>query len=158
MDTTNEIPQEVLVDYTKRTIVEVKNPKWATEDRSMVECEVLFAELEPLGYIPFAASATTDTEHGLEVWRMVIEGECGDIEPYDPSRFFESFSIASIWSSFTDSEAEAFDEAMSGATPLRLRRVFETSQTIETGTEVFEFVRNVMATAIGEKRTKEILT
>jgi len=71
----------VLPDWT-RTIVSVLNPRWARADHSILVADVLFAELESLGHVPFSATANEDTPQGREFWDKALLGEYGEISDY----------------------------------------------------------------------------
>lgn len=78
------IDPEVLANYTSRTVLDIKNPRWVREDHSMLNADVLFAELEPLGYLAFTAVANGDTAHGVKIWDECIALEHGPIAEYVP--------------------------------------------------------------------------
>lgn len=68
-----------------------------------------------------------------------------------------SLAIDTLWSRMTDLEATDFDDAMSVAQPLRLRRQFNTAMTMMSGSEIFAFTRGVLVTVVTETRADEIL-
>lgn len=153
----NEIPMEVLADWQNRTVKSIKNPRWANAEKTIVEADVVFEELEALGPIPFACSADADTPHGLLVWdAIVVKKRHGDIKPYDTSRHRADYQTAAIWGALGYTEAEDFEHILSQG-PVRMRKMFEASTVVSTGTELYDFVRETLITAIGEKRAKEVL-
>ncbi|MER8619161.1 hypothetical protein NKG99_20375 [Mesorhizobium sp. M1409] len=76
------IPQEVLIDYQNRTVVSVANLRWANAQHTMLDADVLFAELEALGPVPFSTTADADTAHGREVWDKANAGDYGPIAAF----------------------------------------------------------------------------
>lgn len=68
-----------------------------------------------------------------------------------------TLSIALFWLRMTDPEAEDFDAAISTATPLRLRRAFNSAATMASDGELFGFVRGVLIGVTGETRADEIM-
>lgn len=69
-----------------------------------------------------------------------------------------SLPVSELWSAMTDVEAEDFDAAMSSASPLRLRRAFNSATSIYSESELFSFTFNVMKGAIGLARAQEIMS
>lgn len=65
--------------------------------------------------------------------------------------------VSVFWTRMTDEEAEEFDGAMATASPLRLRRVFNSATSITSGTELFLFVRNVLVGVVSGTRADEIM-
>lgn len=78
------IPDEVLFDYQNRTVLDAKNPRWDNAEHTSMTVDVLFAELESLGYIPFGAVDEADTTHGQLIWDNAIAGLYGLIAEYVP--------------------------------------------------------------------------
>lgn len=62
-----------------------------------------------------------------------------------------------IWMRMTDDEAEEFDSAISAASPLRLRKAFNTATNLTSGSELFLFVRNILINIFDETRADEIV-
>jgi hypothetical protein len=79
---TDEISQKVLIDHQNRTVVTVTNLRWDHAEHSMLSADVLFAELEAMGPIPFTAVPDADTAHGIELWTKDNAGDYGDIADY----------------------------------------------------------------------------
>jgi hypothetical protein len=67
---------------TQRTIVSVSNPRWSNASQTMLDADVLFAELEALGPVPFTATDNADTPHGQEIWDNALAGEYGEIAEF----------------------------------------------------------------------------
>lgn len=65
--------------------------------------------------------------------------------------------VAIFWLRMTDEEAEAFDGAVGTASPLRLRRAFNTATSIHSEGELFGFVRNVLIGIISAARVDQIM-
>lgn len=62
---------------------DIKNPRWADQEQTMVNCEVQFTHI-PDEYVPFTASNTDTESHGIEIFQQVISGEFGTIQEYIP--------------------------------------------------------------------------
>lgn len=71
-------------DYRIRTPVEVRNPRWMNADQTMLDVEVLFEELRPMGFVAFTTNPDADTDHGVEIWDKAIAGEYGPIAEFVP--------------------------------------------------------------------------
>ena len=67
-----------------------------------------------------------------------------------------SLPVSVLWTRMSDEEAEAFDTAMSTATPLRLRKAFNSATSLPSESEVFAFTKNVLKTALSAARADEI--
>lgn len=78
----NEIPTSVLYNFQNRTVVSVANLRWADVERTKIDADVLFKELEVLGPVPFTTYDDADTRHGVEIWTKAIAGEYGPIAGY----------------------------------------------------------------------------
>lgn len=82
----NEIPEEVLQNYHNRTVKDAKNPRWVDAAHTIVDMDVLFSELSPMGYVPFTTMSNADTNHGVELWIKSNAGEYGPIADFvDPT-------------------------------------------------------------------------
>ena len=62
---------------------DIKNPRWADQAQSIINCEVQFAHI-PDEYVLFTASNTDTESHGIEIFQRVISGEFGTIQEYIP--------------------------------------------------------------------------
>lgn len=71
-------------DYRSRTPLEVRNPRWKNAEHTILDVDVLFEELEPVGLVPFTATVNADTDHGVEIWEKGLAGEYGPIADYVP--------------------------------------------------------------------------
>jgi hypothetical protein len=59
-----------------------KDPKWATEDHSVIDLIVKFEG--PMGEVPFSATLADPAEHGKELFARALSGEFGAIAAYVP--------------------------------------------------------------------------
>lgn len=84
MDEIDSIPQEILLDFQNRTVLEVTNLSWADAAHSQLVADVLFQELEAMGPVPFSTSDNADTRHGQEVWDKALAGDYGPIAEFIP--------------------------------------------------------------------------
>jgi len=62
---------------------EVKNPKWADFEQTIINCEVDFDDLVE-EFVPFTAVASGDTNHSHEIFARCVAGEFGEIAAYTP--------------------------------------------------------------------------
>jgi len=60
----------------------VKNCKWATENHSSIECEVMFDDVNLGEWIPFGANPLDHYEHGREIFARAVAGEFGEVAEY----------------------------------------------------------------------------
>lgn len=90
-------------------------------------------------------------DNAQQVWDF--ETETWSVLPPQPY----SLPVAVLWLRMTDTEAEDFDTAMSTASPLRLRKAFNTANSLASDGELFGFVRGVMIGVVTEIRADEIM-
>ncbi len=81
-DAANEIPEEVLKNYANRTVEDAKNPRWVNAEHTILDIDVLFTELRPMGYVPLTTMEKADTAHGAELWAKSKAGAFGPIAPF----------------------------------------------------------------------------
>lgn len=62
---------------------EVRNPKWADEAQTTIECEVNFTAFEFEDFTPFAAVASGDYPHTHQIFAECVEGKWGPIAPFE---------------------------------------------------------------------------
>jgi hypothetical protein len=62
--------------------IEVRNPKWANESLSIIECEVRFETL-PEKFVPFAANPNDIYPHTIEIYNRCLSEEFGPIQPFN---------------------------------------------------------------------------
>jgi len=61
---------------------QVRNCKWATEDHSSIECEVMFDNVKSEEWSPFGATLADPYEHGREIFNRAVSGEFGVVQEY----------------------------------------------------------------------------
>lgn len=61
---------------------QVKNPKWADFEKTVIQCEVNFDDIVD-EFVPFGAIASGDYPHTHEIFARCIAGDFGDIQEYD---------------------------------------------------------------------------
>lgn len=59
----------------------VKNPRWANAEQSMIDCEVDFYAIAD-GFVPFTASPKDSTVYGPEIFADCVAGKYGAIADY----------------------------------------------------------------------------
>jgi hypothetical protein len=64
------------------TIESITNIFYRTEDKSIINCLVKFAEFKDA--YPFSASASDIEEHGLTIYQDIVSGKYGPIGDYVP--------------------------------------------------------------------------
>lgn len=77
--------------------------------------------------------------------------------PFTPPPVVREVFVSDIWGALTDPEAEAFDTAMATASPLRLRKQFNSATSFMSDSELYTFVKGVMTGAIGAARAGEVM-
>jgi hypothetical protein len=78
------------------------------------------------------------------------------IRPPQSAPVLSRLPKAELWRRVSDEEAEAMDAALSSA-PLRLRRLFQAAQYLDTGDADYPMLRAGIVAAIGEERAVEVL-
>jgi hypothetical protein len=63
--------------------VEVRNPKWANEAHTMINCEVNFTHI-PEDFVPFSAVAEGDYVHSHNIFAECVTGMYGPIAEWEP--------------------------------------------------------------------------
>ena len=66
----------------KIQILSVRNPHWASQDRSAIDCLVRTNTL--VDEVPFTASMRDPEPHGQEIFARCMAGEFGEIAPMKP--------------------------------------------------------------------------
>ena len=66
--------------------------------------------------------------------------------------------VSVFWTRMTDEETEDFDAAMATASPLRLRRAFNSATSMTSEAELFLFVRTVLVGVVSATRAYEIMS
>jgi hypothetical protein len=108
----------------------------------------------PYGYRP---TDPADLAQQIGQWLADHEGEYVIIPYVPPAPMPYSLAIELLWSRMLDEEAEEFDEAISTASPLRLRKQFNAASSMMSDGELFGFVRTVMLGVFEEVRVDVIL-
>lgn len=78
-------------------------------------------------------------------------------ETPEPAPLEYVLQISVFWTRMTDEEAEDFDGAMATASPLRLRRAFNSATSMTSETELFLFVRAVLVGVVSTTRADAIM-
>jgi len=60
---------------------QVKNPKWANAEQTMINCEVNFNS-EAQEFVPFSAVASGDYEYTHQIFAECVAGNYGNIAEY----------------------------------------------------------------------------
>lgn len=60
---------------------QVKNPKWATEDHSSIECDVVFPSISN-EFVPFCANPNDLYDYSKDIFQRCLSGEFGPISEY----------------------------------------------------------------------------
>ena len=68
-------------------IIEAKNPKYVTSDKSIIQLDVLFEGFSE--YLPFGATADDVEAYGRELYARAVSGEFGEIASGIPEVSFE---------------------------------------------------------------------
>ncbi|MCV9908324.1 hypothetical protein OIV19_11945 [Brucella sp. HL-2] len=142
------------------TIIEAKNPRWASADHAYIDVDVCFEEYEDFGLQPFTTHATADTEHGLELWLKANAGEYGPIAPYvapEPQPVITILPAVWLWQRMTNEEAAQVEIAMS-AQPFRTRQILLTANTFRSDHELWPLLEQVATGLFGAERAAELLT
>lgn len=63
------------------TVNSAKNPRWSNATKTWIDLDVDFNELDA-DFVPFTASADTDTDYGRDLFARAIAGEFGTIADY----------------------------------------------------------------------------
>lgn len=62
---------------------DVKNPRWANEEHTALDCEVNF-EAIPEEYVNFTAVASGDYQHTHEIFARAVAGDFGEVAEFEP--------------------------------------------------------------------------
>lgn len=63
--------------------VQVKNPKWANAENTLIDCEVDFSHLKD-EFVPFTADPTDVMEYSQTIFEECVAGQYGEIGEYVP--------------------------------------------------------------------------
>jgi hypothetical protein len=137
---------------------EWRNPFYPTPSQTLIDVELNRPDLGR--WVPFTANPDDVELFGRELYAIIITSGV-TIQPYVPPALPEeppySVSVEEFWTRMTDAEAESFDAAMWTAPPLRLRRAFNAASSLTKDTELFGFVKDILTTLFGAKRSSAIL-
>ena len=65
------------------TYSDVKNPRWANEEKTLIVCEVNFDHINSEEYSSFAARLEDIYTHTIEIYNRCVAGDFGTITPWD---------------------------------------------------------------------------
>lgn len=65
----------------KYNIVSIKNPKWAGQEETLIDCEIVFEGMEQTP-VPFTANKNDCEAHGREVFEAILSGKFGEIAAF----------------------------------------------------------------------------
>lgn len=106
--------------------------------------------LFPAGYRLIEITGDVDME--AQRYRRLVDGAIVD----PPAPVLTKVAKADLWRRLTEPEAVTLDAALQAA-PLRLRRVFEAAQYLDTTDEDYPALRAGIVGALGEARANEVL-
>ncbi|MGE7367916.1 hypothetical protein ACQKKX_02445 [Neorhizobium sp. NPDC001467] len=133
-----------------------RNPVWANEEHTAIALDVRWRETDP--WMPYGTASFDPEPSGRVFFARVVE-ECGDsIGPYvppPPSPY--TLYVSDFWDRMTVEEGDDFDAAMSIATPLKSRRAFNAAVTLQSDSDLFAWVRNVLLGVTTEARAAVIM-
>ena len=75
-----------MVNEIRRTVNDVRNPKWLNAEHTLLNCEVDFDELDEV-YVEFTANPNDCTIHGKQIFADCVSGNYGEIEEFDVAAF-----------------------------------------------------------------------
>ena len=75
-------------------IIEAKNPKYVTSDKSIIQLDVLFEGFSE--YLPFGATADDVEPHGRELYARAVSGEFGEIASGIPEVSLEEAKVEKL--------------------------------------------------------------
>lgn len=131
---------------------EWRNPKY--NQFGTIDCEI---NHPAYGWIPTTANPDDIEPSGQELYTAIIaSGEpIGSYMAPPPMPYL--LPVSALWGRMTNLEAEDFDAAMFTASPLRLRRQFNSTLTIASDGELFAFVKGVLNTVVSQQRADELM-
>lgn len=78
-----------------RTINDARNPRWANKAQTSIDLEVDFDELDEI-YVLFTAEPGDPEDWGTTLYNNAVNGDYGEIGPYEPRRNWTSEESMSI--------------------------------------------------------------
>lgn len=61
----------------------VKNPIWANEEKTAINCDVIFPNVSP-NFLPFTAVGQGDYDYTHQIFEDCKNGKYGEVAPYEP--------------------------------------------------------------------------
>ena len=77
------------------TISNARNPKWANDDKNMIDLEVNFAEL-PESWLAYTASPTDTETHSRTLYSNAVNGDYGTVSDYVHHRTWHPIDNTSV--------------------------------------------------------------
>ena len=77
------------------TISAARNPKWANDDKNMIDLEVNFSEL-PETWLAFTASPTDTVTHSRTLYSNAVNGDYGTVADYVHHRTWHPIDNTSV--------------------------------------------------------------
>lgn len=109
-------------------------------------------------YFAYRANDPYSGVIGLFLTAWILEHE-NEILPWiEPEPQPYLFRVIALWERLTDDEAEAFDEIASTKGPLRIRKQFALATSMQSDSELFLWVEEILVGLFGETRTAELLS
>ena len=77
------------------TISDARNPKWANDDKNLIDLEVNFAEL-PETWLSFTASPTDTVTHSRTLYSNAVNGDYGTVADFVHHRLWHPIENTSV--------------------------------------------------------------
>lgn len=134
-----------------------QNPVWFDETHNMIVLDVRLTDESP--WEQYSISRYDAEPTGRLFFARIVEetGEenIGPPVPLPPMPY--ALSVSHFWDRMTVEEGDDFDAAMSVATPLKSRRAFNAAVTIQSDSDLFAWVRNVLLGVTTQARAAIIM-
>jgi hypothetical protein len=135
------------------TTVAYNNPVYIDAANTGIDMNI---EHPVFGWNPFTA-----WKEGVEELERVLFARAeadGNVAPYvaPPPTPYE-YLIGTLWGRMTDDEAEEFDSASMTASPLKMRKQFQLAISMTSDSELFAWVKALLASLFGGSRADELL-
>lgn len=147
--------------YSSVSHGERTRPVYGEPDPETGERPIVGEEPNPDCLAPAGAVEITEAQ-----WRDLLDNpgarrwQGGEVVPYErpvpPPPVLTRIAKADVWRRLTEPEAVTLDAALQTA-PLRLRRIFEAAQYLDTTDEDYPALRAGIVGALGEARADEVL-
>lgn len=134
-----------------------RHPVWANEEHTSISLEIQRSPSE--GWLPYATASFDPEPAGAAFFaRVVAETGAENIGPFVPLPPLPyTLFVSDFWDRMTVEEGDDFDAAMSVATPLKSRKAFNAAVTLQSDSDLFAWVRNVLLTVTTEERANAIM-